>query len=29
MSYPLYRAFGHGFCLLPFNDRGYDALVAA
>jgi predicted enzyme related to lactoylglutathione lyase len=21
--------FGHGFCLLQFNDRGYDALVEA
>ena len=19
--------FGHGFCLLQFNDRGYDALL--
>jgi predicted enzyme related to lactoylglutathione lyase len=21
--------FGHGFCLLQFNERGYDALTAA
>ena len=21
--------FGHGFCLLSFNDRGYDALLEA
>ncbi len=21
--------FGHGFCLLQFNERGYDALLAA
>jgi uncharacterized glyoxalase superfamily protein PhnB len=20
--------FGHGFCLLQFNERGYDALLA-
>jgi len=23
------RPFGHGFCLLQFNARGYDALTAA
>ena len=21
--------FGHGFCLLQFNERGYDALLEA